>query len=336
MNVGLRFTTGFDPALGVLEEVAPGIRRIVAANPGPFTFRGTGTYVIGRGEVAVIDPGPNDERHIAMLMRQLRGETITHVLVTHTHPDHSPGCAPLRAHTDASTFGFGPHPEDPPSEDAPSEDGGDRVRPSENSESTASAGEPPNAEESGDRTFVPDGLLRHGDFVTGTGWRAEAVHTPGHISNHLCYRVRFDATPNEQVLFTGDHVMGWSTSVISPPHGDLRNYLESLRLLQGAGDARYWPTHGTVITGPEDFVVGLIEHRDRRTEQIIGILRSGETTVDSLVTAIYVGLDPRLVKAAGRSVLAHLNELVRRGDVGVVPDGTEQTPRPPVYRIVGR
>ena len=331
MSVGPRFITGFDPAIGVLEEVAPGIRRIVAANPGPFTFRGTGTYVIGRGEVAVIDPGPNDDRHIAMLMRQLRGETITHVLVTHTHPDHSPGCAPLRAHTDASTFGFGPHPEDPPVAD-----GVGRETPQEHGDDTASTGAAPNAEESGDRTFVPDGTLRHGDFVRGTDWHVEAVHTPGHISNNLCFRVRLAVAPNEQVLFTGDHVMGWSTSVISPPHGDLRNYLESLRLLQGAGDARYWPTHGTVITGPDEFVAGLIHHRNRRTEQILDALRSGDATVESLVTAMYIGIDPRLVKAAGRSVLAHLNELVRRGDAAVVDDVDGQSPRSPVYRRTGR
>ena len=331
MSVGPRFITGFDPAIGVLEEVAPGIRRIVAANPGPFTFRGTGTYVIGRGEVAVIDPGPNDERHIAMLMRQLRGETITHVLVTHTHPDHSPGCAPLRAHTDASSFGFGPHPEDPPVADVVG-----RATPQEHVEDTASTGAAPNAEESGDRSFVPDGTLRHGDYVRGTGWHVEAVHTPGHISNHLCFRVRLAVAPNEHILFTGDHVMGWSTSVISPPHGDLRNYLESLRLLQGAGDARYWPTHGTVITGPDEFVAGLIHHRNRRTEQILDALRSGDAEVESLVTAMYIGIDPRLVKAAGRSVLAHLNELVRRGDVAVVDDGDGQSPRSPVYRRTGR
>ncbi len=331
MIVGPRFITGFDPALGVLEDVAPGIRRIVAANPGPFTFRGTGTYVIGRGDVAVIDPGPNDERHIAMLMRQLRGETITHVLVTHTHPDHSPGCAPLRAHTDASTFGFGPHPEHPPAEDRV-----EPAAPKETADGDASTAGAPNAEESGDRAFVPDGVLRHGDFVQGAGWRAEAVHTPGHISNHLCFRVRFGASPNEQVLFTGDHVMGWSTSVISPPHGDLRNYLESLRLLQGAGDARYWPTHGTVITDPEDFVAALIGHRTRRTEQIIDILRTGDASIESLVTAMYVGIDPRLVKAAGRSVLAHLNELIRVGDVVAVDDGGGQPFRPAVYGIPGR
>ena len=331
MSASPRFITGFDPALGVLEDVAPGIRRIVAPNPGPFTFRGTGTYVIGRGEVAVIDPGPNDERHIAMLMRQLGGETITHILVTHTHPDHSPGCAPLRAHTDAPTFGFGPHPGDPTVDTV-----GDRAAPQDDGGGTATSGEVPNAEESGDRTFIPDGVVRHGDFVTGAGWRAEAVHTPGHISNHLCFRVRLAAAPNEQVLFTGDHVMGWSTSVISPPHGDLRNYLESLRLLQGAGDARYWPTHGTVITSPEDFVAGLIRHRNRRTEQILDILRTGDVTIESLVTAMYIGIDPRLVKAAGRSVLAHLEELIRVGDVVAVDDGSGQAFRPAVYGITDR
>jgi glyoxylase-like metal-dependent hydrolase (beta-lactamase superfamily II) len=186
------FIKGFDPLHGVLEDVAPGIRRIVAANAGPYTFRGTGTYVLGRGEVAIIDPGPDDERHIAALVRQLTGETISHVLVTHTHPDHSPGCVPLRAHTTASTYGFGPHP----------------------------AGDPEthgSSEESGDQTFTPDGVLRHGDVVHGTGWRAEAIHTPGHISNHLCFRVELAAAPRERVLFSGDHVMGWSTSVISAP-----------------------------------------------------------------------------------------------------------------------
>lgn len=294
------FATGFDPLTGVLEDVAPGIRRIVAANPGPYTFRGTGTYVLGRGEVAVIDPGPNDERHIAMLVRQLTGETITHVLVTHTHPDHSPGCAPLRAHTTAPTYAFGPHPPDPFEHEA-------------------------TTEESGDRTFVPDGVLRHGDFVHGAGWRAEAVHTPGHISNHLCYRVELSAAPNERVLFSGDHVMGWSTSVISPPHGNLRDYLESLTMIRGAGDARYWPTHGTAITRPDEVVDALIVHRHHRTEQIVDALRAGPKTIESLVAAMYVGLDPRLIKAAGRSVLAHLNELQRRGNVAATDEDSGHT-----------
>ncbi len=334
MSSGPRFVTAFDPSIGVLEDVAPGVRRIVAPNPGPFTFRGTGTYVIGRGDVAIIDPGPNDERHIAMLMRQLRSETVTHVLVTHTHPDHSPGCVPLRAHTTASTYGFGPHPDDPPPALATHVD--PLAASPGTADETTEGANPTNAEESGDRTFVPDGELRHGDFVQGTGWRAEAVHTPGHISNHLSFRVTFAGAPNDRLLFSGDHVMGWSTSVISPPHGDLRNYVESLQLLQGAGDARYWPTHGTVITDPETLIAGLLLHRARRTAQIIDALRSGDATIDALVSALYVGLDPRLVKAAGRSVLAHLVELERRGDVARAEPGDASLSVTPVYGLVGR
>jgi glyoxylase-like metal-dependent hydrolase (beta-lactamase superfamily II) len=297
-----RFGKGFDPLPGVLEDVGPGIRRIVAANPGPYTFRGTGTYVIGRGEVAVIDPGPADERHIAALTRQLRGETITHVLVTHTHPDHSPGCAPLRVHTEAPTYGYGPHPIDPDDDPGPS-----------------------SPEASGDLGFRPDLTLAHGDIVTGPGWTAEALHTPGHISNHLCFRVRLtkgNANRHERILFTGDHVMGWSTSVISPPHGDLRAYLSSLELLLTEDDARYWPTHGTTITNPHDFVRALIDHRHERTRQIVEALAVAPRTVAQIVERLYVGLDPRLVGAAGRSVLAHLVELERQGNVDVRPETT--------------
>lgn len=306
MTTGPKFIKAFDPAIGVLEDVAPGIRRIVAGNPGPYTFRGTGTYVIGRGEVAIIDPGPADERHIAMLLRQLTGETITHVLVTHTHPDHSPGCVPLRAHTNAPTYGYGPHPEDP-------EPTAQLAPPLETD------GAKPNAEEGGDRTFTPSIATVHGDIVEGAGWRAEAVHTPGHISNHLCFRVELAATKNERVLFSGDHVMGWSTSVISPPHGDLRAYLSSLELLLDEPDARYWPTHGTTILNPHDFVRALLAHRHRRTAQIIEALQTGPLSIETIVERLYVGLDHRLTKAAGRSVLAHLDDLERQGTVLTEP-----------------
>ncbi len=310
MSTGPRFVKSFDPLAGVLEDVAPGIRRIVAANPGPYTFRGTGTYVIGRGDVAVIDPGPNDERHIAMLIRQLTGETITHVLVTHTHHDHSPGCAPLRAHTEAPTYGYGPHPTAPPDEQPPA------TPPSTNQSLPGESPPESRSEESGDTTFTPQVPTNHGDRIDGAGWTAEAIHTPGHISNHLCFRVSFrQHSQGERVLFSGDHVMGWSTSVISPPNGDLRAYLSSLKLLLDEPDARYWPTHGTTIIDPHDFVRALIAHRHGRTRQIVERLQLARATIDELVTSLYIGLDPRLTKAAGRSVLAHLIELERQGSV---------------------
>ena len=295
MSTGPKFVKSFDPLAGVLEDVGPGIRRIVAANAGPYTFRGTGTYVIGRGEVGVIYPGPNDDRHIAMLMRQLTGETITHVLVTHTHQDHSPGCAPLRAHTDAPTYGYGPHPVTPPDEQP-------QTTPPPTDES--SPGES-RSEEGGDTVFSPQVPTNHGDRIDGEGWTAQAIHTPGHISNHLCFRVSFHRhSQGARVLFSGDHVMGWSTSVISPPHGDLRAYLSSLELLLDEPDARYWPTHGTTIIDPHDFVRALIAHRYDRTRQIIERLRAKRASIDEIVTSLYAGLDSRLTKAAGRSVLA--------------------------------
>jgi glyoxylase-like metal-dependent hydrolase (beta-lactamase superfamily II) len=289
-----KFNRAFDPLRGVLEDVAPGVRRIVAANPGPYTFRGTGTYVLGRGEVAIVDPGPNDASHIALLMRQLTGETVTHILVTHTHPDHSPGCQPLRAHTTAPTYGFGPHPVTASVDTSNDNDH--------------------HGEGDGDPMFVPDVVTRHGDSIAGSGWRAEAIHTPGHISNHLCFRVELNSNKRERFVFTGDHVMGWSTSVISPPHGNLRDYLASLTLLLDDDDARYWPTHGTVVTNPHDFIRALIEHRHGRSAQILTALASPKT-VSELVTEMYRGLDPRLVGAAGRSVLAHLADLIDRGNV---------------------
>src|SRR5437660_5883131 len=267
---------------GRLEPVAPGVRRIVAKNPGPFTFKGTGTYVGGEGEVAVIDPGPELEEHIAALSASLAEERVTHILVTHTHRDHSPAAKALKAASGAPTYGFGPHA------------GGKR-------------GEP-GIEEGGDWDFAPDVVVRDGDWIEGGGnWRFEAVHTPGHTSNHLCF-----ALPDAGILFSGDHVMGWSTSVIAPPDGDMAAYMGSLDKLLLRRDSIYWPTHGPAITEPQRHVRAFIAHRREREAGILECLKSGLETPDAIVELLYVGLNPALRRAAGRSVLAHLIDLIGR------------------------
>jgi glyoxylase-like metal-dependent hydrolase (beta-lactamase superfamily II) len=276
---------------GVIEQVSPLIRRIVARNPGPFTFHGTGTYIVGRGEVAVIDPGPDLAEHVDALLAALAGETITHQLVTHTHRDHSPAARLLREATGAATWGFGPHGRGA---------GGDEV------------------EEGADRDFVPDTALGDGDVVEGPGWRLAAVHTPGHTSNHLCF-----ALAGERALFTGDHVMGWSTSVVSPPDGDMGDYLASLDRLSGRDDAVYWPTHGPPVRDPAPFVRAFIAHRRARERQILDCLARGLDTIPRMVAEIYADIDPGLHPAAARSLLAHLLHMA--GDGRIACDGAPGT-----------
>ena len=281
MAVEIPFRREFTFEYGRLEPVAPGVRRIVARNPGPFTFRGTGTYVVGSGEVAVIDPGPDLAEHVEALLAGLSGERVTHILITHTHRDHSPAAAALKTETGAPTWGFGPHA------------GGKR-------------GEP-GVEEGGDWDFVPDMIARDGDWIAGKGWRFEAVHTPGHTSNHLCF-----ALADSSILFSGDHVMGWSTSVISPPDGDMTAYMASLDKLLGRRDAVYWPTHGPAITEPQAHVRAFIAHRHEREAGILDCLGADVGHIDAIVERLYVGLQPALRRAAGRSVQAHLIDLVGR------------------------
>ena len=284
MAVEIPFRRDFSFEYARLEPVAPGIRRIVANNPGPFTFRGTGTYVVGEGEVAVIDPGPDLAEHVDALLAGLSGEKVTHLLITHTHRDHSPAAAAVKAATGAPTYGFGPHA------------GGRR----------GEAG----VEEGGDWDFKPDVTVKDGDEIAGPGWRFEAVHTPGHTSNHLCF-----ALPDQGILFSGDHVMGWSTSVIAPPDGNMAAYLASLDKLLPRNDSVYWPTHGPAITEPSAHVRAFIAHRRDREAGIVECLSGGIGRVDAMVERLYVGLNPNLNRAAGRSVLAHLIDLVSRGIV---------------------
>ena len=282
MPVEIPFRRDLAFEYGRLESVAPGVRRIIARNPSPFTFHGTGTYVVGDGEVAVIDPGPDLDDHVAALLAGLAGERVTHILVTHTHRDHSPAAAPLKAATGAMTYGFGPHA------------GGRRGDPA--------------VEEGGDWDFSPDVTVHDGDTIAGPGWRFEAVHTPGHTSNHLCF-----ALPDRAILFSGDHVMGWSTSVVAPPDGDMSAYMRSLDKLLHRADATYWPTHGPAITEPQPHVRAFIAHRREREAGILDCLRAGTGRIEMIVDRLYVGLSPGLRRAAGRSVHAHLLDLAGRG-----------------------
>jgi glyoxylase-like metal-dependent hydrolase (beta-lactamase superfamily II) len=282
MPVEIPFLRQFSAEYGRLEPVAAGVRRILAHNPSPFTFKGTGTYVVGYGEVAVIDPGPDLAEHVAALLAGLAGEQVTHILVTHTHRDHSPAAKALQLATGALTYGFGPHA------------GGRRGDAA--------------VEEGGDWDFVPAVTVRDGDGIAGWGWRIEAVHTPGHTSNHLCF-----ALPDQGILFTGDHVMGWSTSVIAPPDGDMTAYMASLDKLLRRSDQVYWPTHGPAIVAPQPYVRAFIAHRREREAGILDFLADGPRHIEGIVGEIYIGLVPGLQRAAARSVHAHLLDLVSRG-----------------------
>lgn len=277
------FDRSFEARYGECVILRPTVRRIVARNPNAFTFHGTGTYILGQGDVAVIDPGPDDPAHLDAILSALIGETVTAILVTHTHRDHSPLATALKAATGAPTYGYGPH-------------GGDQ-----NAESV---------EEGADRDFVPDHFLRDGDLVSAAGWTVEAVHTPGHTSNHLCF-----AYLDRNVLFSGDHVMGWSTSVISPPDGDMAAYLASLRKLLDRDEEIFYPTHGNPIENPKQHVTDFIDHRLAREDQILACITAGQHRIDQMVPSIYRDVPAKLHPAAARSVLAHLIHLWEQGRV---------------------
>lgn len=276
----------FDRALrfeyGKAASAGEGVQRIVARNGGPFTFHGTGTFIVGDRQVAVIDPGPDDEAHLQALLDALQGRTVTHILVTHTHPDHSPGAAALSAATGAPTCGFGPHAQG-------------RTDPLMLSGGGA------------DLAFRPTLQLADGDVVQGDGWALRALHTPGHCSNHLCFEL-----VGERLLFSGDHVMGWSTTVVAPPDGDMGAYVHSLERLLSRDDARYLPAHGGAIEDPQTFVRALIDHRRAREAQILRALGAGPRTIPAMVAEMYRDVPAVLHHAAARSVLAHLVDLHQR------------------------
>jgi glyoxylase-like metal-dependent hydrolase (beta-lactamase superfamily II) len=269
---------------GVVELVAPGVRRILCPNPGPFTFRGTNTYIIGRGRVAVLDPGPVEPTHLAAILAAIAGERVSHILVSHTHRDHSPGVAALQAATGAPSFAFAPHL-------TPPDQGG----------------------EGGDHAFQPDHRLADGAALEGDDWRVTALHTPGHCANHLCFALENAAGTG--TLFSADHVMAWSTTVVSPPDGDMAAYMASLAKLAARANTLFLPGHGPKLAEPAPFIAALAAHRRAREQRVLEALREARrATPADLVRAAYgPDLDAKLVPAAARSLLAHLIKLADEG-----------------------
>lgn len=261
----------------------PLVTRVLAPNASPYTHTGTQTHIVGTSDLAVIDPGPADPAHHEALMQVIGGRPVSAIVITHHHRDHSPGALRLRAETGAPIVGAAPF--------ALTDDG-------------------PRADAAFDPDYAPDRVLSEGESVTGQGWTLEAIATPGHTKNHLAF-----ALPETRALFSGDHVMGWSTSVVSPPDGDMTDYMASLEKLLGRDDRVFYPGHGLEIDRPQRLVRGLLGHRKQREGQILRLLAEAPRTIPALVEKMYVGLDPRLFPAAERSVLAHLLDLDRRGAV---------------------
>ncbi|MEL6878372.1 MAG: MBL fold metallo-hydrolase [Pseudomonadota bacterium] len=275
---------------GTAEQLDPLIRRVLAPNPSPYTYTGTQTYVVGGGiDVAVIDPGPNEPAHLDAIIETVGEARIAAIMCTHTHRDHSPAAAPLKERTGAPIVGCAP---------------------------LVLKSDRPRADEAFDTTYEPDRVLEDGEQMTGEGWTLTAVHTPGHTSNHLCF-----ALEESKALFTGDHVMGWSTSVVIPPDGDMGDYMRSLERLMARDDAVYHSAHGAAITKPQQLVRGMIGHRRQRENQILRLMGEAPRPIPDFIPHMYKGLDERLIPAAEMSVEAHLIDLEKRGmaaqDAGV-------------------
>jgi glyoxylase-like metal-dependent hydrolase (beta-lactamase superfamily II) len=298
------FDKSFDLEPDRVKEVAPLVRAVAADNPSPFTFKGTVSYIIGRGKVAILDPGPDDDAHVAALLDAVRGETVTHIFVTHTHRDHSPAVPKVKAATGAKVFAQGPHR---------------LARP-------LHIGETRRLDASADMDFRPDVALADGEVVSGNGWTVEALTTPGHTANHMAF-----AFKESDLIFSGDHVMGWSTTIVAPPDGAMSDYMASLHKLAKRSEPLYLPGHGNPIRNAPRYVQHLIAHRHGREASILHRLGKGAADIPTIVKAVYIGLDPRLIGAAGLSVLAHLEELVARG--AVLTDGPASISG--TYRLAG-
>jgi len=284
----LHFDQSLPAVYGLAQRLSPRIERLLAHNPSPFTFRGTGVYLVGDDRrVAVIDPGPDDPVHIKSLLTAIGPRGVGHILITHTHRDHSPAAAALKQATGAKTYGYGPH----------ARNSGD-------------------VEEGGDRDFVPDVAVRDGDMIAGESYRFQCVFTPGHTSNHMCF-----ALEDEHALFTGDHVMGWSTSVIAPPDGNMGDYMRSLEKLIARKDRILYPTHGSPIVNPASFLRAYLSHRRMRESQITRAIKHGKNTVPLLVETLYAGLSPALLRAAQLTVEAHLLHMIEDRRVRALPGG---------------
>ncbi|MBH0237118.1 MBL fold metallo-hydrolase [Methylobrevis albus] len=301
----LVFDRAFEPDYGVAVEVAPGVRRLTARNAGPFTFRGTNSWLIGTSELVVIDPGPADEQHLAELLAAIGGRPVSHILVTHTHRDHSPGAAALARATGAMLVGEGPH------------------RPARPLAATAQT------EASADRDFRPDLLLGDGDRLPTAAGEFTALATPGHTANHLAF-----ALAGSDLVFSGDHVMGWSTTIVAPPDGAMADYMRSLDRLEALGPTRLLPGHGGIVADGAGFIAGLRAHRKAREAAIVDAVAGGAAEIPAIVARVYAGLDPKLVGAAALSVLAHLDDLAERGLVRATgPAGDAQAGLDALFRL---
>lgn len=286
--MALTFDTHFDPAYGRAVAMAPDIVRVTAPNPSPFTFHGTNSYIVGHDTLAVIDPGPDDETHLRTLLGAINGRPVSHIFVSHTHRDHSPLAARLKAETGAVVLAEGPH------------------RPAR----PLRIGEVNPLDASADMDFRPDATLADGSLTLGDGWAIRTVLTPGHAANHAAF-----ALEGSGILFSADHVMAWSTSIVAPPDGAMADYMHSLDKLMARDDRLMLPGHGGPVTAPRAFMRGLKAHRRMREHAIVDRIEKGDRTIPEIVAAIYRETDPRLHGAAGLSVLAHLEDLVARGAV---------------------